>query len=306
MRSDELIKIYYEGLDEKEENEEIPYEPLGKIDDCEIDCKKTNKRNREGKVMKCEKKFHFPTKWVNENDIDPLIIKRFYENNPKYKEKCEIENKETYFITKIDIHKNLSNSSFSKSINDLLDGKFGRPHIPINILILDSTILKTTKNIINNVNNEKINKIFIPNLNTPLDMKLESVKYDNKVLIINTTVHNFIHNFNSSLSTIWLDYTSSWESKLYGTSPKEDVKLLFDKKLLDDISIFAITLNVRSTSIYFLMELFKIANNNGYELISLCGEHTYKCEKDKFKSRYVYHRRDVTMMFSIYLCVKIK
>lgn len=283
----------------------------GEIADCMLEPKRKLVRGETKRAIDPEIKFLVNGDWVSEHELNPLVISSFYKNNPSLKRKCSPKvKKQTYPDKKRtkDLHKIHTNLAFVKAINEFITQG------PINVLILDADSLNTTNYLITNVDEKKLGKIYVPNPNVSLAMRITALSYEKHLTIFpGRWTYDFLHLAKVSpgielpLSAVWLDYTGSWrgdKSKL--STPKKDADLLFGNDILAQTSIFAITVTYSRrfapSRDDALLELPKIAHEHGYNLIPLCDkDYTYRCDSDnQFNSRYDYS----TMSFMIYLCRK--
>lgn len=105
-------------------------------------------------------------------------------------------------------------------------------------------------------------------------------------------------------ASVWLDYTGTFykEQKF---NPRNDIINLFEKQLLLDGGIFALTLfygRGKEDRWYQAVDQIPIyAKNFGYELKSLCGlDYTYACRDSKLSSSFDYHGTISLLIFRVH------
>lgn len=265
------------------------------IEDCRL---KKGKKLREYliKWKNAEEKT-----WQAENDVGACDLVDWYKAHPSKVKQCELKTLEMYNTKKkkTDPDKIKANDMFIQTVQNAIDETFLFQEQPINLLILDGPDLNTTFRLLDEIDpKESIDLIVIPNPNSSHVIRQLYCKDDRLVQTVELYQHSAGEYLESlslreiEFAAIWLDYTSSfYNSKKH--NPQRDIAKVFEKQLLRDDGIFDVTLfwgrGAEEKLNLALKEIPQFANENGYNLVSLCGlEHTYSCKKDKLSSSYDY------------------
>lgn len=143
-------------------------------------------------------------------------------------------------------------------------------------LILDAEDLRTTMWL----NRREIMDITVPN-----PYVYDKIKRDRRIKPINKLVGEFLSNTFSRFTSVWLDYCCTFDgSESTGIRPKEDIQKLFNRKLLRNNSVLAVTFCYRKgTKVAYPDEDFgkaiacvtQEARKHGYNAVYL-RHHKYK------------------------------
>ena len=263
------------------------------IEDCRL---KKGKKVREYliKWKNSEKKT-----WQAENDVGACDLVNWYKAHPSKVKQCELKTLEMYNSKKkkIDPAKIKANDMFIETVQNAIDETFLSQEQPINLLILDGPDLNTTFRLLDEIEpKESIDLIVIPNPNSSHVIRQLYCSDDRLVQTVELYKHSageYLESLSSreiEFAAIWLDYTSSFYN-LKKHNPQTDIAKVFEKQLLRDQGIFAVTLfwgrGAEEKLNLAFKEIPQFANENGYNLVSLCGlEHTYPCKTHKLSSSY--------------------
>lgn len=167
------------------------------------------------------------------------------------------------------------------------------------MLILDGEDMNTTFRLLNEMKPENIiDLIVVPNPESSYAMRqlfCGNKLLAEKVKLYKSSVGEYIASLSPGqieFTAIWLDYLGTYytENK---HNPRNDIINIFEKQLIADQGIFALTLfwgRGGERKWYESVEqLPKYARIHGYELESLCGlDYTYKCRDPKLSSSFDY------------------
>lgn len=170
--------------------------------------------------------------------------------------------------------KKLCNIDFVTSVHSTMLQKSNEQQQKAKIIVLDGPNMFTSKwfkrlsgQVINH------NNIIVPNCNIEDVKIMEKINGKNpfasvKHAYLNSVLCRSI--LENNCYAMWMDYTCQWNGNIF-IKPQDDVKNVFNNKLLQDQSVFAITVNTRNSGHVTAHKINQfveyLAAKNGYLLI---------------------------------------
>jgi hypothetical protein len=271
-----------------------------------LDCRRVQKNQIEFLVQP-ENKTESPW-WTTL--VSPDLILNFVRQYPT---KC-LGNSEVYCSKKkkIECEKKFANAWFVHELSKFNVGDH-------NILVLDGPDLNTTLAIQQEIGDNNIGNIHIPNPFSTTEIICLAARHKwihEKLSLYGQYLNSFLREYTpqqQQFSDVWFDYTSTFSGndtmRNKMTTPNDDVRLLFEKKLLLNNSLFAITyFDARGAEPLSPKDINTIitkhAKDNGYTLINICKNMKsipFRCSKDDVRhfscrDNIVYRYKQMQMM----------
>lgn len=249
--------------------------------------------------------------WEPENNVTPCFLMKWFHDHPSKVEKCEPGMSTDVYNAvkkKTEPSKIKVNDIFIRATQDAINKTFLPRGKKINMLILDGEDLNTTFRLLDGIKPPGIiDSIVIPNpasSNIMRQLFCSDERLVDTVELYNATSGEYLDSLGvkkKQFASVWLDFVGSFY-KEEKHNPRNDIINLFEKQLLADGAIFAVTLfygRGREDRWYEAVEQIPVyAKSFGYELESLCGlDYTYECRDPKLSSSFDY---GPTMSFFIF------